>query len=58
MAYSTAPTILVDDLLSSLDDTTSQRIFLSLFGSDGLFAKQQRTVILATRIRRVLISLV
>lgn len=47
-AYSGKDVILMDDSLSGLDNTTASRCFHALLGSDGLFRKEQKTVVFAT----------
>ena len=46
--YSRTPTILLDDVFSGLDNTTSQTVFTRLLGNDGILRTSQRAVILAT----------
>lgn len=46
--YSKAPILVLDDILSALDQRTARAVFTRLFAPDGLLKQQRRTVILAT----------
>lgn len=46
--YSLSPIVACDDILSSLDATTSKSVFNGVFGPDGFLQQQGRTAILAT----------
>ena len=43
----------IDDILSLLDGITASQIFASLLSPGGLFREQRRTVVLATRLRKM-----
>ncbi|KAK1256135.1 hypothetical protein MKX07_008394 [Trichoderma sp. CBMAI-0711] len=47
--YSQPRIALFDDILSGLDNATSQRIFKNLFSSTGLFRQRETTIVLATQ---------
>lgn len=46
--YSRAPILILDDILSALDQSTAKLIFSRLLATDGLLKRQGRTVVLAT----------
>ncbi|PVI05770.1 P-loop containing nucleoside triphosphate hydrolase protein [Periconia macrospinosa] len=46
--YSKKKTMIMDDVLSSLDPTTEEAVFKSLFSRDGLLKQHEVTVILST----------
>lgn len=52
MAYSNTSVVLVDNLLSLLDETTADKIFNALFSSAGLLHQQGRTSVVATHRRK------
>ncbi|KAF3491610.1 Cyclic peptide transporter [Arthroderma uncinatum] len=46
--YSRAKVMILDDVLTGLDQVTAQHILKRLFGPDGMFKKNGQTVVLAT----------
>jgi ABC-type multidrug transport system fused ATPase/permease subunit len=46
--YARKPTVIIDDILSGLDNTTEKLVFDRVFGQNGLLRKSRTTVILAT----------
>ncbi|KAJ5976667.1 hypothetical protein N7501_000009 [Penicillium viridicatum] len=52
--YSRLPIVILDDVLSGLDASTTNRISDQLFGRDGHFRRSGTSVILATHSRRIL----
>ncbi|RDW58727.1 hypothetical protein BP6252_13203 [Coleophoma cylindrospora] len=46
--YSRKKILILDDILSGLDATTTQHVFRSVFGSNGILRQQGATVVLAT----------
>lgn len=46
--YSEADILLLDDTFSSLDRITARRIFMRLFGKDGLVKQAKLTTIMST----------
>ncbi|KAF2502909.1 P-loop containing nucleoside triphosphate hydrolase protein [Lophium mytilinum] len=46
--YARKPTVIIDDVLSGLDNTTEKLVFDRVFGPNGLLRKSRTTVILAT----------
>ncbi|EPS37133.1 hypothetical protein H072_9271 [Dactylellina haptotyla CBS 200.50] len=46
--YSKKPIMILDDIFSGLDTITEERIFMRLFGADGLLRRNRVTIILAT----------
>ncbi|KAF2817519.1 P-loop containing nucleoside triphosphate hydrolase protein [Mytilinidion resinicola] len=46
--YARKPTIIIDDILSGLDNTTERLVFNRVFGPKGLLRKSRTTVVLAT----------
>ncbi|KAF2456054.1 P-loop containing nucleoside triphosphate hydrolase protein [Lineolata rhizophorae] len=51
--YSRRPVMLIDDVLSGLDNTTEKLVFERVFGRRGVLRKSGTTVILATHSTRV-----
>ncbi|KAF4533888.1 ABC transporter [Lasiodiplodia theobromae] len=46
--YSRKPVLVIDDMLSGLDNTTESLVFSRVFGRDGLLRKTKRTAVLST----------
>lgn len=46
--YSRKPVLVIDDMLSGLDNTTENLVFSRVFGRDGLLRKTKRTTVLST----------
>ena len=44
------PTVIIDDVLSGLDNTTEKPVFDRIFGRNGILRKSRTTVILATHL--------
>lgn len=54
--YSPATVLLLDDPFSFMDAVTAKYIFMALVGPNGFLRREGKTVILATRFRKILLS--
>lgn len=52
--YSRKKLVIADDILSSLDIATQKHVWTNVFGSEGLFQRNQSAVIIATHSRKYL----